>query len=204
MISYYSQDERACGEDVEWACGPVTLANSLILLGLASYHHQVPPSSIIQRVKSGKGPKEVKKRVGMAPYELRDLAMLFVEPELVATLQHPCSVDDLRRGDLIYVNSIALKNAQGGVQYEDSVVDSHIVLVERVSSEGVFVINPDCRRSGTGFQHNKWGRMVIKIDLLEQVWQSTREDGSTTVRAAVLLRPSTAAGPPSSLSLSPH
>ena len=183
MVAFFSQDKQTCGDDVEWACGAVSLANSFVLRGI----RQVSPMSIIQCVKS----PTLKERRGLAPSELCALATSFVKSTgLVGTLQHPCSVGDVRPGDLIYVSSIALKNSQGLAQYEDSIIDSHVVLVERVSREGVVVINPDCRNKGRSFQHDVWGRMVIPYDKLESVWRSVRVDGSVTLRAAVQFHPS--------------
>ena len=88
----------------------------------------------------------------------------------------------------MYVSSIALKNAQGGVQFEDSNTDSHIVMVERIEPTAIIVINPDCRRRGNGFQHNIWGRMHISKSDVDKVWMSTRGDGAHTCKAAVLFR----------------
>ena len=88
----------------------------------------------------------------------------------------------------MYVNSIALKNAQGGVQFEDAKYDSHIVMVESIESTSIVVINPDCRRSGSGFRHDLWGRMRISQLHLAKVWMSTREGGTRTCKASVLLR----------------
>ena len=69
----------------------------------------------------------------------------------------------------MYVSSIALKNAQGGVQYEDAEYDSHVVMVESIESTGIVVINPDCRKSGRGFRHDIWGRMRISHLHLDKV-----------------------------------
>jgi hypothetical protein len=88
----------------------------------------------------------------------------------------------------MYVKSIPLLNAQGGVAYEDAEQDSHVVMVEAIQPDGVIVvINPDRRRSGKGFTADKWGRMTIGPDQLADVWCTTRVDGTHTKFAAVAI-----------------
>ena len=125
---------------------------------------------------------------GLSPSSLRDLCIFMCGPMGYSVeLVHDCK---LAPGMLMYVRSVALLNEQGGVQFEDSEHDSHIVLVEALLDDGtVVVINPDRRRNGKGFVSDKWGRMKISPASLGSVWQSARADGTYTERAAVSINP---------------
>jgi hypothetical protein len=188
---YFSQDPTSCGDDVETACGPVSLANSLV--GRACPGRIVTPARFIHIAFSTRPDLgRLRDRLGMSPSELCALSAIVGQSHgLQAKLREPCSVEELARGDLMYVKSVALKNAQGGVQFEAAEYDSHIVMVESFERNAIVVINPDCRKSGRGFRHDGFGRMRIPLvpELLNEVWCSLRRDGIKTTRAAVLLRP---------------
>jgi hypothetical protein len=183
---YFSQNKDSCGEDVEKACGPVSLANSLKYRAKEG-KYTTPKEVINLASESLAGP--LRERPGLSPHELCALGTIVGQAHgITAMLSHPCKASELAAGDLMYVGSIPLKNAQGGVQYENAEFDSHIVMVERIEPECVIVINPDCRKCGTGFRHDKWGRMRIPFVELDTVWTTTRNDQTKTKRAAVLLR----------------
>ena len=185
-VIYFSQNKDSCGEDVEKACGPVSLANSLKYR--AKEGKDTTPKEIIY-LASGSHAGPLRDRPGLSPHELCALGTTVGQAHgITAMLSHPCKASELAAGDLMYVGSIPLKNAQGGVQYENAEFDSHIVMVERIEPECVIVIDPDCRKCGTGFRHDKWGRMRIPFVELDTVWMTTRNDQTKTKRAAVLLR----------------
>jgi hypothetical protein len=186
VIEYFSQNSDACGDAVDKACGAVSLANSLKYRALEG--KDTTPKEIIYRAsRPPAGP--LRDRPGLSPDELCALATAVGQTHgMTAMLSQPCKVSDLAAGDLMYVGSIPLKNAQGGNEYEDAEFDSHIVMVESMEPQCVVVVNPDCRKCGAGFRHNIWGRMRIPLAQLETVWMTTRSDGTTTTRAAVLLR----------------
>ena len=129
-------------------------------------------------------------RMGVPPTVLRQLASDFgkafgIEAELV----EPCAFERLEAGDLLYISSVGLINVQeGGDEFEAAEFDSHIVVVERVTRTSLTVINPDCKQVGSGFTYDSWGRMKIPASKLDSIWKTTRSDGVTTDRAAVLLR----------------
>jgi hypothetical protein len=186
-LRYFSQDRASCGDDVDKACGAVSLANSLMLRADRPLELSTPESIIHMSSQLPLG--RLRDRFGISPDELCALSVLAGQSyELQASLCEPCRVSQLAAGDLMYVNSIALKNAQGGVQFLDAENDSHIVMVESVDPTGIVVINPDCRKCGSGFRHDIWGRMHISQMHLDKVWMSIRSDGTCTRRAAVLLR----------------
>ena len=177
---YFSQSVDECGPEVEVACGPVSLANAMGLLvaGVTTSPRQIIDATLPGICASG----------GTSPEQLLRAAIhMGNKVGITAELRHPCTWNALSAGDILYVRSVALKNAQHGVQFEESPQDSHIVMVEAVVDGALVVINPDCRRCGKGFRHDVWGRMLIPKDSLEAVWQSTRPDGSDTKRAAVIL-----------------
>ena len=181
MPEFYSQDERTCGSlYVDVACGPVSLANSLKLLG---YH------VVVEEVCRAVEEPSLNRRIGLHPTALRELACKVGSRfGIEATLVEPCTYQELRPGDLIYLNSVGLKNLQGGYQYVDAEFDSHIVMVERATAEYLKVINPDCRQVGDDFHHDVWGRMHIAASDLDTIWKTSRVDGMTTKKVAVLLR----------------
>jgi hypothetical protein len=186
-INYFSQNRETCGDGVETACGPVSLANSLLTLRASS----MPPPSLPDIICLASTPTlgRLRDSFGIGPEELCALsAKAGMTYGLHARVVEPCDVSELEAGDLMYVSSIALKNAQGCVQFEDAKTDSHIVMVERIEPNTITVINPDCRRCGHGFQNNKWGRMHISKYDVDKVWMSTRGNGTHTCKAAVLLR----------------
>ena len=178
---YYSQDEETCGASVDLACGAVSLANAMILLGSPN------PPTPLEVITTGTELKSFD-LCGLSPSSLQDLCKHICGPMGYSVeLVHNCK---LAPGMLMYVRSVALLNEQGGVQFEDSEHDSHIVLVEALSDDGtVVVINPDRRRNGKGFVSDKWGRMKISPASLGGVWQSARADGTYTERAAVSINP---------------
>jgi hypothetical protein len=113
-------------------------------------------------------------------------ARMIGERNFKTELLQPCSAEALAPGMLMYVGSVALLNAQGGLAYEVPEQDSHIVMVESVEQDGVIVvINPDRRRCGVGFIADKWGRMKIAPGQLGDVWCTSRLDGTHTSCAAV-------------------
>jgi len=180
MPSYFSQDADTCGSDnVDYACGAVSLANSLLLRGVSK-----SPKEILTELPR----PSIAERGGLLPEELCELSGACFGDGTHVTVASPCLAHQLRPGDLMYVSSVVLKNIQGGCQYEESPMDSHIVMVERITAKHITVINPDCRVYGRGFKHYTWGRMHIKKEHLPQVWKTTRADGHKTTRAAVLLR----------------
>ena len=186
---YFSQNRETCGDDVDKACGPVSLANSLVLKASSMWSPCLPGHMLDMASAPPLHHRRLRDRPGINPYELCALSAAAGQSDgLQATLREPCKLSELEPGDLMYVNSIALKNAQGGVQFEDAMHDSHIVMVESIDSTSIIVINPDCRRSGSGFRHDLWGRMRIAHAHLDQVWMTTRVDGTRTSKAAVLLR----------------
>ena len=179
-FGYYGQDKETCGHHVDVACGPVSLANSLLMRG-----HDVDPKELCNAVV---GPT-LNHRLGLRPTELRQLSKdAGINFGISAHLAEPCSFEVLQAGDLIYINSVGLKNLQGGYEYEASEYDSHIVVVEHVSRTSLTVINPDCKKVGKGFTHDSWGRMKIPAKKLDSIWSTTRSDGFTTKKAAVLIR----------------
>jgi hypothetical protein len=190
-IAFFSQNEVSCGADVETACGPVSLANALLLHSSTS----MPPPSLythislteVLRLASTPPLLKLSERLGISGDELCALGNLVATPYgLQAEFIQHCTLSQLNPGDLIYVGSIPLKNAQGGVQFEEADYDSHVVMVEATQPDAVVVINPDCRRSGRGFMHNNYGRMVLPASSLDKVWMTTRADGTRTCKAAVL------------------
>ena len=105
------------------------------------------------------------------------------------------TVEQLRRGSILFVESVALKNAQNRQQYEDDPVsDSHLVMVEAIHADHLVVINPDTAldESGNGFKDKHHGRMQLPFSELENVWKSRRVGGTITTKAALVL---TLAGP---------
>ena len=178
-ISYFSQDVKTCGSDnVDYACGVVSLANSLLLRGVSR-----SPKEILKELP----PPSLAERGGLRPEEICALVAC-CDDGTEATVASPCLVHQLRPGDLMYVSSVVLKNIQGGCEYEESPVDAHIVMVERSTPKGITVINPDCRKYGRGFKHYTCGRMCIATGNLRQVWKTRGTSGLETTRAAVLLR----------------
>ena len=175
-MRYYSQDVETCGARLDLACGAVSLANAMLLLGSKT----PTPQEVITRGTELKSFD----MCGLSPSSLRDLCIFMCGPMgYTVELVHNCQ---LAPGMLMYVRSVALLNAQGGVQFEESEHDSHIVLVEAISDDGtVVVINPDRRRNGNGFVSDMWGRMKISPAALGSVWQSARADGTYTVRTAI-------------------
>ena len=172
---YFSQNVATCGADVEKACGCVSLANAIVLFGM----ERIEPAVIIANAKN----MSAFDSTGLAPESLR---LLCVRMGLHADLVQPCSASALAPGMLMYVRSIGLLNSQGGVTYENSVQDSHIVMVETIQPDGVIVvINPDRRRCGKGFTTDKWGRMTIAPGQLADVWRTSRVNGAHTSCAVV-------------------
>ena len=179
-ISYFSQDVETCVSDnVDYACGLVSLANSLLLLRGVSRS----PQEILKELP----PPSLAVRRGLPPEEICALVAC-CDDGIDATVASPCLVHQLRPGDLMFVSSVVLKNIQGGCQYEESPADTHIVMVERSTPKGITVINPDCRKYGRGFKHHTCGRMCITKGNLRHVWKTTGTGGHNTIRAAVLLR----------------
>lgn len=186
LRKYLSQNRGTCGDDVETACGPVSLANSLVLRASSMATPNLPG---ILLLASTPALGRLCDRGGISPEELCALSATVGLPYgLHARVCEPCEVSELEAGDLMYVSSIALKNAQGAVQFEDAQYDSHIVMVERIEATTIVVINPDCRKCGSGYRHDVWGRMRISVSDVDNVWKSTRIDGTHTCKAAVLLR----------------
>jgi len=177
---YFHQDVPTCGLDVGRACGCVSLANSITLMGFP----RIAPAVIIATAKA----LSAFDSSGLSPESLHRLCARMGDLHgFTADLLHPCSVGALAPGMLMYVRSIALLNAQGGTMYEDADHDSHIVMVESVDGD-IVVINPDRRRSGGGFVADRWGRMTIATGQLGDVWCSSRADGTHTSCAAVAIR----------------
>ena len=181
-MRYYSQDVETCGARLDLACGAVSLANAMLLLGSPKLNTPTP----LEVITTGTELKSFD-MCGLSPSSLRDLCIFMCGPMGYSVeLVHDCK---LAPGMLMYVRSVALLNEQGGVQFEDSEHDSHIVMVEALSDDGtVVVINPDRRRNGKGFVSDKWGRMKISPASLGSVWQSARADGTYTVRAAISIK----------------
>ena len=190
IVEYFSQNAQTCGTFKEKACAVVSLANALRRL--------VPPAlkpptplEIIQKCTKN----DLFDSGGISPLALNDLCKLYQKdlPGLtVDYIAHPTAqARNLARGALMYVNSVALLNAQGVCQYETSTKDnSHVVFVEDILEDGtVVVINPDRAQeeSGSGFSKSQWGRMRIPQPSLESVWQSVRFDGNKTTRCAICL-----------------
>jgi len=192
--NYFSQDWDTCGEAIEIASGPVSLANSL--MWRVGYGGMRTPLSLIHLAWGAFLPREA---VGLSPVELCALSAIAARPYgLRAQVCEPCDDKQLAAGDMIYVNSIAMKNGhnQGrgsGVQYEDAEPNSHIVMVETITPTTIYVINPDCRGGGYrgSFRADIWGRMLIHRNDLDKIWNCTRSDGTRLCRAAVLLRAKT-------------
>ena len=183
--TYFAQTEGTCGSDMEAACGAVSLSNALLL-------HDPPlcvsPAKVINAVFFFSS-KPLVSMGGLTPAELVMLADTVGGPSGVcAEVVQPCPVSRLVPGCLMYVASIPLKNYQGGAQYELAPADSHIVTVERITSTGLVVISPDCKRCGKGFRHDTWGRFVLPFTHLAEVWKTSRHDGAHTVQAAVFLK----------------
>ena len=149
-VQYHSQCELSCGSDVDYACGPISVCNFMALKCIP-----VTPAAIFACIES----PPLSDRKGLAPEELERLCQLMLKGpgrklQCTATLRRKCNMDDLHPGDLMYISSVALLNAQGGNQYEeDSDWDSHIVMVETIDHGAavITVINPDCRKCGRGF-----------------------------------------------------
>lgn len=182
MPSFYSQDFANCGVDTDRACGVVSLVNALLMFGCGVI---MPPIEIIKRITN----PPLSETDGLDPEALRDLcAQHCRRHRLHVTLRHPCTAMELQRGDLVYFSSVLLKNQQIGIEEEDNSIDSHIVTVESIGTQGVTVINPYNRNAGRGFRKNVWGRMFVPWDRLDSIWQTTRHDLSRTRKAAVLIR----------------
>ena len=181
---FYSQNEETCGRDVDAACGVVSLANALILL--EAPHHK-SPEQIIQALSS-LSDKSLAEMKGISPVEMLQLCNTVGRSMgYQAVLEHPCAMSRLSVGTIMYVDSIALKNCQGDIQFESAAFDSHIVTVESINATEIVLISPDCRRSGRGFRHDIWGRMKLRVTQLDEVWKTTRQDGLKTEKAAVFL-----------------
>jgi large subunit ribosomal protein L40e len=180
---YYSQNNESCGP-LKNACGAISLANSLAFRGCSN--PLVTPERIINIAFAL---NLFRDGHGISPGELFALSATAGHPHgLQAKLVEPAKVTELMPGDLIYVGSIPLINAQGGQQYENAEHDSHIVMVESNGLAGLVVINPDCKKAGKQIRLGKWGRMLISPEHLDKVWMSNRHDGTHTRRAAVQLR----------------
>lgn len=183
VVGYYSQDEATCKKYVDFACGPTSLANAFKIKRCGV--NSPAPVAICEAILD----PPLNEREGLCPQLLRDLASKFgrffgLEAELV----EPCTYGQLEAGDLLYINSVGLKNIQGGHEFEAAEFDSHIVVVERVTKNHLMVINPDCKQVGRDFTHYVWGRMKIRSSELESIWSTSRSDGVNTERAAVILR----------------
>ena len=134
---YYSQDVETCGEDrLDYACAAVSLANSLLIANTSA---RASPREIMNLDPTAMRTK------GTSPEELVSLArrVLDGDAQWAVRLRHPCTTTELTPGSLLYVDCIALKNAQGRCQYESADVNSHVVVVERISDDALVVINPD-------------------------------------------------------------
>jgi hypothetical protein len=147
-LKFVSQNEATCGTDhVEYACGVVALSNSLIILNITPF---ISPQQIIETL-STISPMSLAEMHGLPSEVLLKLCNAVCETRgYKASLVHECSNAYLKVGALMYVSSIALKNCQGGAQFESADVDSHIVTIEQITNEGLVLISPDCRKSGKG------------------------------------------------------
>ena len=164
-MNYYSQNKQFCGDEVERACGPVALANSLLLLNQDS--SQVPcsqaslptPGQIIFAVSNP--PMKDKPLPGprLEPWDLTHLAQALLPwpGRAVNRMAHDPMV--FCPGDLVYVDRVRLLNCQGKTQYEEAKTSAQIVTVESTSPEGLTVINPGSRIWGRGFRRDMCGSM---------------------------------------------
>ena len=182
---YWSQCVTHCGDLVDKACGPVSLANMLVLMrvkGLSA----VTPRRILKIAVN----KNLFDAGGLPPGSLQKLCEDVTSPSgLSAQFHELCRPSDIEAGTLLYVNASALMNVQeGAVQMLESTHDnSHIVMVESVMADATLVvINPDRRRTKKGFTRDMWGRMYVPRVNLENVWRATRFDGTPVVRGAIL------------------
>lgn len=104
----------------------------------------------------------------------------------------PCTHEALFEGDLIVVDGVALKNAQGHGEYEAAAVNSHWVTVlgwEVHDGEETLVVgNPDLHVGPNGLTHDRYGENRIPLSKLSEVWRSTRHTGEKTEKGAVVLR----------------
>ena len=135
-------------------------------------------------------------RTGLSPLKLHaciELLLAHARLDCGTRLVELASVDMLRPGTLIYVRSslmchFALPNVFDPPEhpFTPQEPESHIVMVEGVGDNTVTVINPD---TGTTGEDQQWGRFTVTWGQLYQVWHTTRHDGSTTERVAIILEP---------------
>ena len=139
--SYYSQDVETCGARLDLACVAVSLANAMLLLGSPKLNTPTP----LEVITTGTELKSFD-MCGLSPSSLRDLCIFMCGPMgYYVELVHDCK---LAPGMLMYVRSVALLNEQGGVQFEDSEHDSHIVMVENPTPPPATpLVHPQGRRS---------------------------------------------------------
>ena len=183
-MNYYSQNKQFCGDAVEKACGPVSLANSLLLLNQDS--SQVPcsqaslptPGQIIFAVSNPPMKDKPLPAPPLEPWDLTHLAQALLPwpGRAVNRMAHDPMV--FCPGDLVYVDRVRLLNCQGKTQYEEAKTSAQIVTVESRSPEGLIVINPGSRIWGRGFRRDMCGSMFIPARQLRSVTHCTLADGT--------------------------
>ena len=188
-VGYASQSAKALSFSLlPVGCGIVSTHNALALLG-QPMHLSVIAGAFLMA-------KHGELRTGLSPLKLHaciELLLAHARLDCGTRLVELASVGMLRPGTLIYVRSslmchFALPNVFDPPEhpFTPQEPESHIVMVEGVGDNTVTVINPD---TGTTGEDQQWGRFTVTWDQLYQVWHTTRHDGSTTERVAIILEP---------------
>jgi hypothetical protein len=183
ISSYASQDDITLSINVvDTGCGIICVHNMFVL-----FQMEIPTSVIMGAflmVKKGNLDG------GLSPIELFDMIMMVIHSsrcslrcELIAS----ATIHKLCAGSLVYVNGAALAsiclptvfNAPDDMES----ANSHIVMVEAVSKDGITIINPD---TGCDGQDKEWGRFIISVEEMESVWKTIRHDMSTTEHTAII------------------
>ena len=191
-VGYASQSAKALTFSLlDVGCGIISTHNALALLRMP-IHLSVIAGAFLMVKQGGL-------RTGLSPVKLHaciELLLAHAQLDCGTRLVEPASVGMLQPGTLIYVRSslmchFALPNVFGPPEdpFAPEEPESHIVMVEDVGDNMVTVINPDTSTQGGDQQ---WGRFTFTWGQLHQVWHTTRHDGSTTDRVAIILEPSSA------------
>jgi hypothetical protein len=187
---YFSQNVEMCPYDFDIACGPVTLANALLL----THGIRAEPKRLL----------DIARRIGIittgtSGLHLKALSRIALYVVGARPLQQVTirSVWDLKPGDIFLVNGVSLKNAHSKLHnmcnFEEA-SGNHFAMVEEVQKTHVTVINPDTRPCDEGclydaskpctcYKDGMWGRMTLTICDMTRLMGLNRPTGAT---AAVL------------------
>lgn len=171
-------------------CGPVTLANALLL----THGIRVEPKRLL----------DIARRIGIitsgtSGVHLKALSRIALYVVGARPLQQVTirSVWDLKPGDILLVNGVSLKNAHSKLHNKcnfEEASGNHFVMVEEVQKTHLTVINPDTRPCDEGclydaskpctcYKDGIWGRMTLTICDMTRLMGLNRPTGAT---AAVL------------------